>query len=102
MKTLIIAVVIVIGMGVAVNIPFTAEVIQGEREEIMIEVNLEWIGEEDEEAIQAYLDVKQRKALKDKLNALEASFGSSTAIYEAEKESYEVERIRLQKEIGSY
>ena len=89
MKTLIIAVVIVIGMGVAVNIPFTAEVIQGEREEIMIEVNPEWIGEEDEEAIQAYLDVKQRKSLEADKSRLEGQI-----------EALEDELEQVDKELG--
>ena len=61
MKTLMIAVGIVIAMGVVVQmIPSTTEVIQGERTEVTIEVEPDWAT--DEEAKQAAKDVIQRKA----------------------------------------
>ena len=61
MKTIIIAVGIVIAMGVVVQmIPSTTEVIQGERTEVTIEVEPDWAT--DEEAKQAAKDVIQRKA----------------------------------------
>jgi len=61
MKTIIIAVGIVIAMGVVVQmIPSTTEVIQGEQTEVTIEVEPDWAT--DEEAKQAAKDVIQRKA----------------------------------------
>ena len=62
MKTIIIAVGIVIAMGVVVQmIPSTTEVIQGERTEVTIEVEPDWAT--DEEAKQAAKDVIRRKVL---------------------------------------
>ena len=87
MKTIIIAVVIVIGMGVAVNIPFTAEVIQGEREQVIVEVEPEWAT--DEEAKQAAKDVIQRKALEADKSRLEGQI-----------EALEDELEQVDKELG--
>ena len=62
MKTIIIAVGIVIAMGVVVQmIPSTTEVIQGEQTEVTIEVEPDWAT--DEEAKQAAKDVIRRKVL---------------------------------------
>jgi len=87
MKTLIIAVVIVIGMGVAVNIPFTAEVIQVEREEVIVEVEPDWAT--DEEAKQAAKDVIRRKALEADKSRLEGQI-----------EALQSELEQVDKELG--
>ena len=63
MKTIIIAVGIVIAMGVAVNIPFTAEVIQGEQ--TIIEV------EKEKEVIM--LDQRVKTAQEAEMSQIEAS-----------------------------
>jgi len=89
MKTLIIAVVIVIGMGVAVNIPFTAEVIQVEREEVIVEVEPDWAT--DEEAKQAAKDVIRRKALEADKSRLEGQI-----------EALQSELELVDKELGVY
>jgi len=88
MKTIIIAVGIVITMGVVVQmIPSTTEVIQGEQTEVTIEVEPDWAT--DEEAKQAAKDVIRRKALEADKSRLEGQI-----------EALQSELEQVDKELG--
>jgi len=88
MKTIIIAVGIVIAMGVVVQmIPSTTEVVQGERTEVTIEVEPDWAT--DEEAKQAAKDVIRRKALEADKSRLEGQI-----------EALQSELEQVDKELG--
>ncbi len=101
MKFILIATGLVIAMGVAVTfIPSTVEVNKIETEEIIKEILPEW--GTDEDAVKAAQDVIQRKAWQAELTALEASFASSTATFEAEKEVYLERKEELEKDIGIF
>jgi hypothetical protein len=101
MKFIIVAMGLVAVMGVAVTyIPSVTEVNKIETEEVIKEILPEWGS--DEEAVEAAKAVIQRKAWESELEALEASFGSSTATYEAEKEVYLEQKKELEKSLGLY
>jgi len=91
MKTIIIAVGVVIVMFVLVNnfgsTAYTA--VNQKVETVKVEVHPEWIGEEDEEAIQAYKDVIQRKALEADKSRLEGQI-----------EALQSELEQVDKELG--
>ena len=88
MKTIIIAVGIVIAMGVVVQmIPSTTEVIQGEQTEVTIEVEPDWAT--DEEAKQAAKDVIRRKELEADKSRLEGQI-----------EALQSELEQVDKELG--
>ena len=91
MKTIIIAVGVVIVMFVLVNnfgsTAYTA--VNQKAETVEVEVHPEWIGEEDEEAIQAYKDVIQRKAWEADKSRLEGQI-----------EALEDELEQVDKELG--
>lgn len=63
-----------------------------------VEVIPEWMTDED--AVKAAEAVMQQKKLQAELAELEASFASSTAEFEALKDTYTEEKIRLQKELS--
>ena len=69
-------------------------------EVITEEVHPEWATDED--AVAAAEAVVLRKAQEAELEALEASFASSTATYEAERADFLENKERLEKLIGSY
>jgi len=69
-------------------------------EVITEEVHPEWATDED--AVAAAEAVVLRKAQQAELSALEASFASSTAVYEAERADFLENKERLEKLIGSY
>ena len=69
-------------------------------EVITEEVHPEWATDED--AVAAAEAVILRKAQEAELEALEASFASSTATYEAERADFLENKERLEKLIGSY
>ena len=82
-----------------VFIPTEMNVLQVERE---VEVTPEWMGEEDTDAKQAYLDVKHRKALEAELSSLEANFEATSVQYDADKASYLEKKEQLEKDLGVY
>lgn len=102
MKKLIpfVGIAFVVSVGLLSQLGGTVEVNKIEKEEIIKEVTPDWA--EDEDAVKAAQEVIQRKAWEEELKALEASFASSTAAYEAEREAYLERKIDLEKSIGSY
>jgi len=67
---------------------------------VIEEVHPEWATDAD--AVAAAEAVVLRKAQEAELEALEASFASSTAVYEAERAGFLENQERLEKLIGSY
>ena len=67
---------------------------------VIEEVHPEWATDADARA--AAEAVVLRKAQEAELEALEASFASSTAVYEAERARFLENQERLEKLIGSY
>ena len=65
-----------------------------------LEIMPEWA--KDEDAVKAAQEVVKRKALEAELSALEDSFASSTAQYEAHKANFLAKKKELQKEIGIF
>jgi len=101
MKTIIIAVGIVIAMGVVVQmIPSTTEVIQGERTEVTIEVEPDWAT--DEEAKQAAKDVIRRKAWEADKERLEGQIEALQTQYEADLKALETDLDSIDKHLGVY
>ena len=78
----------------------TIEVVNVKPETVIEEVHPEWATDED--AVAAAEAVVLRKAQQAELEALEASFASSTATYEAERAGFLENQERLEKLIGSY
>jgi len=67
---------------------------------VIEEVHPEWATDAD--AVSAAEAVVLRKAQEAELEALEASFASSTAVYEAERADFLENKERLEKLIGGY
>ena len=76
------------------------EVVNVKPTTVIEEVHPEWATDED--AVAAAEAVVLRKAQEAELEALEASFASSTAVYEAERARFLENQERLEKLIGSY
>ena len=75
--------------------------VSNEKPDVVIEeVHPEWATDAD--AVAAAEAVVLRKAQEAELEALEASFASSTAVYEAERADFLENQERLEKLIGSY
>ena len=101
MKTIIIAVGIVIAMGVVVQmIPSTTEVIQGEQTEVTIEVEPDWATDED--AKQAAKDVIQRKAWEADKERLEGQIEALQTQYEADLDALKLDLDDVDKNLGIY
>ena len=99
-KKTIIGILIVVIVGGVVSQTGTEEVFTKIETEVIKEVTPEWATDED--AVKAAQDVVRKKALEAELKALQASFASSTAAFEAEKESFLKREVELEKEIGVY
>jgi len=76
------------------------EAVNVKPETVIEEVHPEWATDAD--AVAAAEAVVLRKAQEAELEALEASFASSTAVYEAERARFLENQERLEKLIGSY
>ena len=75
--------------------------VSNEKPDVVIEeVHPEWATDAD--AVAAAEAVVLRKAQQAELEALKASFASSTATYEAERADFLENQERLEKLIGSY
>jgi len=99
-KKTIIGILIVVIVGGVVSQIGKEEVFTKIETEVIKEVTPEWATDED--AVKAAQDVVRKKALEAELKALQASFASSTATFEAEKESFLKREVELEKEIGVY
>ena len=76
------------------------EAVNVKTETVIEEVHPEWATDED--AVAAAEAVVLRKAQEAELEALESTFASSTATYEAERADFLENKERLEKLIGSY
>ena len=76
------------------------EVVKIDKEVIEVNPNLHLL--EDEDAVAAAQEVVDRKKWMKELEAIEATFASSTQVYEAYKAAHLQEKERLEKKIGSY
>ena len=105
-KSIIIGVISVVVMGTllsnweVIENAFDTSVSYQKAETIEVEVHPEWASDTD--AVEAAQAVILRKAQEAELVALEASFASSTAIYESEKETFLERQEELEKLIGVY
>jgi hypothetical protein len=104
-KTTVIALCFVLVVGVvagveALNRSNSLEVVKLDKEVIEVNPNLHLL--EDEDAVAAAQEVVDRKKWMKELEAIEATFASSTQVYEAYKAAHLQEKERLEKKIGSY
>ena len=102
-KTIVIAlcfVLVVIVGGELLNKSNSVEVDKIDKEVIEVNPNLHLL--EDEDAVAAAQEVVDRKKWMKELEAIEATFASSTQVYEAYKAAHLQEKERLEKKIGSY
>ena len=100
-KTIVIAlcfVLVVIVGGELLNKSNSVEV--DKIDKVKVNPNLHLL--EDEDAVAAAQEVVNRKEWMRELEAVEATFTSSTEVYEAHRAVYLQEKERLEKLIGSY